>query len=269
MKNERILITGGAGSIGSELAKQLNKENQVFILDINETELFNLIESEKMNGVVGDVRDKEVLEEIFARFQPAYVFHCAALKHVTPSAWTPKIYIDTNIGGTINVLELAKKYGVKMINISTDKVVNPESIMGATKKVAELAVKNDKEVSVRFGNVLGSRGSLLEIWNRQMKEGKPLTVTDSRMERYFMEIPDACELLIEAAEVGEGGQILIMDMGEPVNILELAKEIITKKKYGLEPEIIGARPGEKLSEDLMTTTEKELAVKKDKFYIIN
>lgn len=270
MKDKKILITGGAGSIGSELARQLNKDNTVFILDLNETALFDLIEAEDMLGIVGSVCDFSTIEQVFKEFKPDLVFHCAALKHVTPSAWTPRIYVDTNIGGTLNVLEFAKKYGAKMINISTDKVVNPESIMGATKKVAEIAVKNEKEISVRFGNVIGSRGSVLPIWNEQMKQGKPLTVTDPDMERYFMDIPEACELLIEAAEVGKGGQILIMDMGKSVNILELAKEIIKQKKYELEePKIIGKRPGENLSETLMTESEEENAAKEGKFYIIN
>ncbi len=268
MNNKRILITGGAGSIGSELARQLCKENKIFILDTNETALFDLIEELPIDGFIGDVRDRETLRVIRDySFKPDLVFHCAALKHVTPSAWTPDEYIKTNALGTINVLEIFGKI-MNIINISTDKVVNPDSIMGATKRVAEIAVRDYDQISVRFGNVLGSRGSVLPIWQKQIDQNKALTVTDEKMERYFMTIEEACELVIKAAEIGKPGEIFILDMGKPVNVLQLAKDILKKSGKDLEIKMIGARPGEKMSEQLMNKEEERLVIKKDKFYIL-
>lgn len=264
MRDKKILVTGGSGSLGSELARQLCKENEVFILDINETALFDLIEEIGIKGWVGDVKDLGTLASVRAFFEPDIVFHAAALKHVTPSAWTPEEYVKTNILGTLNVLSIFDK----VINISTDKVVNPESIMGATKKVAEIAVKNANQISVRFGNVLGSRGSVIPIWSKQIAENKELTVTDKRMERYFMTIDSACKLVIEAAEKGEPGSIYILDMGKPENILDLAKQILKKTEKNLGIKMIGSRPGEKLRETLMTEDEKKDATKQDNYWII-
>ena len=176
--------------------------------------------------------------------------------------------VMVNIIGTNNIIEACKKYRAKLIHTSTDKVVQANSIMGATKKVAEIMVKNAGFVSVRFGNVLGSAGSLLPIIQRQLDKGEPLTVTDERCTRYMMTIPDACELLIKAADIGEPGKILVMDMGEPVNVLQLAKDIL--KKSGKEERItmIGLRPGETLTEVLMTQEEESTAKRVDQFWII-
>lgn len=269
IQNKKILITGFSGSIGSELTRQLCIGNEIYGIDINENG-YNLIEElrqkgHNVKGIVGDVRDKNVFTGIGI---PDIIFHCAALKHVTPSGWNPEEYVRTNILGTINVLNFANKNGIKMVNISTDKVVNPNSIMGATKKVAEIAVRDAGHISVRFGNVMGSHGSLLEIWQRQMDKGEPITVTDKRMERYMMTIPEACELIIEAAEKGERGDIMIMDMGKRVNILELAKEVINRTGEPKEIKIIGVRPGELLKEILMSPEEEERAVRSGKFWII-
>lgn len=274
MENRKILITGGAGSIGSELVRQLAPKNDVFIFDSNETAFFDLHEELNQQGIkvwgkVGDVRDLESLKSIEERWGlPELIFNAAALKHVTPSAWSPREYVDTNIIGTLNVLRLAGKTA-RVINVSTDKVINANSIMGATKKVAEIAVKDAGHISVRFGNVMGSRGSVLPIWQRQLDQGKPLTVTDERMTRYMMTIPQACSLIIKAAEVGEPGQILILDMGDPINILELAKEILHKSGKPEDIRMIGMRPGETLDEKLMTDDEQETAQRLEDFWILH
>lgn len=266
MQGKKVLVTGGAGSIGSELVRQLSVENEVYILDINETEMFELAEELKCWGRVGDVRDEKIFEEIVEEFgTPDFVFHCGALKHVTPNELDPIEAVKTNILGTWNVVRFCKRYGCKLINISTDKVVNGESVMGLTKKIAERLVKNAGFTSVRFGNVLGSRGSVIPIWQRQIAQGKPITVTDKKMARYMMTIPQACELLVRAAEIGGPGDILVMDMGEPKNIYDLAREFAP----GHPIEIIGSRPGETLNERLMTIDEALNAVKVDNFWIIN
>jgi len=268
MRNKKILVTGGAGSIGSELVRQLAPDNEVFILDNNETALFDLLEELKnkgfdsVSGRVLDIRDGT------SGGYCDYIFHCAALKHVTPSEWSPMEYVKTNIFGTNKAIRHAEACNAKLINISTDKVVNADSVMGSTKRVAELMVKNAGGISVRFGNVLGSRGSVIPIWQKQMDEGLPLTVTHEDMTRYFMTIPEACELVIKAAEIGKPGQTLIMDMGEPVNVLQLAKDILKKSGKSEEIDMIGIRPGETLTEKLMSEDEEKRAVKNGKFYII-
>ena len=273
-KGEYILVTGGAGSIGSELVRQLVRENSVFILDINETAFFSLYEElreEELNihGMVGDVRRPETFETIKKRFgYPTTIYHAAALKHVTPSAWSPEDYVSTNIVGTLNVLKFAELNELRVVNISTDKVVNATSIMGATKKVAEIATRDAGQVSVRFGNVLGSRGSVLEIWQRQIEQGRSLTVTDKKMMRFMMTIPEACELVIKAGEIAEPGSIMVMDMGEKVNVLKLAQDILHKSGKDKGIDMIGTRPGEAIQEEIMTPEEMTRAKKVDKFWII-
>lgn len=273
IKNKRILVTGGAGSIGSELVRQLAPNNKVFILDFNETGAFDLAEELKQDGHwvearVGDVRDRETVRDLFEDFKPEYVFHAAAYKHVTPMETYPLEAINTNIIGTHNVMHEAKRWECleKFVFISTDKVVNGESIMGATKKVGEIMVRNQGGIAVRFGNVLGSRGSVIPLWQNQINRGKPLTVTDSRMTRFMMTIPEAVNLVIEASQIGNAGECLILDMGEQVNILELAKKILGKED-GIK--MIGIRPGETLDEKLMTLEEEQSATKKGRFYVIS
>lgn len=275
IEGKKILCTGFAGSIGSEIFRQLAPHNELFGVDIDETRMFDLLEELKLNGYkvagrIGNVVSASTVEDIISDFKPDVIFHVAAYKHVTPNEQYPLEAINTNIIGTYNLLKYAKKYGVKkLVNISTDKVINAHSIMGATKKVAELMVKNWGGVSVRFGNVLGSRGSAIPTWQRQIDQGQSITVTDERMERYFMSIPQAVELVIKAAEVGEGGQILILDMGQPVNVLGLAKEILKKSgKEHLGIKMIGMRPGETLGENLMTTDEEARAKKVENFWVI-
>lgn len=277
IKDKRILVTGGAGSIGSELVRQLARSNKVFILDQNETGAFDLREELVQEGHwvhsrTGDIRDPQVVADVFEDFKPQYIFHAAALKHVTPNEEYPMEAIQTNIIGTYNVMAEAKKWECleKFVFISTDKVIHGSSIMGATKRVGEIMVKNQGKgfVAVRFGNVLGSRGSVVPIWQKQLEEGKPLTVTDPRMRRYFMTIPEAVELVIEAGEKAEGGEVMILDMGEQVNVLELAKEVLKKAGKSETVKIIGMRPGETLDEKLMTEEEERRAEKVGNFFII-
>jgi len=269
MTNKKIYIFGGAGSIGSELVRQLADKNEIIVFDIDETRMFDLVEELRLEGknVRGFVIDVRDTSSFFGK--PDIIINAAARKHVTPMEDTPMEAVSVNIRGTHNLLVFAARTGAKLINISTDKVVNADSIMGATKKVAELMVKNASQISVRFGNVLGSRGSVLPIWQKQIDEGKPLTVTDGKMTRYMMTIEEACGLIIEAAETGKPKSIYILDMGQPVNVLELAKDILKKSGKDLDIKMIGSRSGEKLTEKLMTAEELKVAVKKGKFYIIN
>ena len=277
IKNKRILITGAAGSIGSELARQLAYGNKLFGLDINETNLFSLREELRQEGHwvhsrTGDIRDKDVVFDVFSDFKPQLVFHAAALKHVTPNQEYPEEAIKTNILGTQNLILEAKTWECfeKMVFISTDKVVNAKCIMGITKLCAESLVRNagEKFVAVRFGNVMASRGSVLEIWQKQFDEQKPLTITHPEMQRYMMTIPEAVGLVIKAAQEGKGGEVFILDMGKQVNVLDLANKII--EMSGTEKDIvnIGVREGEALGEKLMTADEEKVAIKKGKFYVI-
>lgn len=275
LENKRILVTGAAGSIGSELVRQLSVSNKVFLLDINETGVFDLINEEKdkgnwVHGRVGDVKNPKTLEDVFSDFKPQVVFHAGAYKHVTPMEWYPREAVETNILGTLNVIEYAKKYEVgKFIFISTDKAVQSTSIMGATKRVGEIITRNQGKgyIVVRFGNVLGSRGSVIPIWQKQVERGRPLTVTHKEMTRYMMTIEDAVNLVIQASEMGTGGEIFCLDMGEKVNVLELAKKIIKGTDLGVE--VIGLRPGEQLTERLMFEEEERVAKKVGKFYVIS
>lgn len=269
-------MTGGAGSIGSELVRQLAPKNKIFVLDSNESDTFDLTEELKQEGYwvkprVGDIRDVATVSDLFEDFKPQIVFHAAAYKHVSPNEMYPLEAIQTNIIGTYNVLHQAKRYECleKFVFISTDKVVNANSVMGATKRVGEIMVKNAGGIVVRFGNVIGSRGSVVQIWQKQIDRGKPLTVTDPRMERYLMSIPQACELVIRAAETGQGGEIYIMDMGKRVNVLETLTRILQTAGQSDYPiKEIGIRPGETLDEKLMTLEEESRAIKKGTFYII-
>jgi len=276
VKNKRILVVGGGGSIGSELVRQLCIKNKIFILDNNETATFDLAEELTIKGYwvnyrVGDIRNKGTVADVFSDFKPQMVFHAAAYKHVTPMEVYPEEAVETNIIGTLNVLKESKRWECleKFVFISTDKAIHSNSVMGATKKVGEIMVKNGGGIVVRFGNVLGSRGSVIPLWQAQIDRGEPLTVTDLDMERYFMTIPEAVELVIEAAEQGKGGEIFIMDMGKPIKIIDLAKRIIKETQYSKGIKMIGIRPGETLTEKLMTSEEEKVAIKKGKFWIIN
>lgn len=275
MKDKRIIITGGAGSIGSELVRQLATDNTIMVLDINETAMFDLVEelkldNKKIYGHVVDVRDKDALDIVFDNFEPNVVFNCAARKHVTPMENTPMEAVNVNIAGTWNLINMCGMYGVRtLVNISTDKVVNADCVMGATKKVAEIMVKNAGYTSVRFGNVMGSNGSVIKIWQKQIEDGKPLTVTDDKMTRYMMTIDQACFLVIQAAMTEDRkGKVFILDMGEPHNILQLAKDILKKADKAENIRMIGMRPGEKLYEKIMSDDEQKTAIKTGNFWIL-
>lgn len=267
IENTKILITGIGGSIGSELARQLYKTNDVYGIDLDETAFFDLIEELGLKGRVGDVAHPDVFRKMINEWgHPQLIFHAAARKHVTPMEWNPEEAIHTNIEGTMNVIKHFRH--AKLVNISSDKAVNPDNIMGWTKRGTELLTKLAGGVSVRFGNVLGSQGSVLPIWQKQIDQGKPVTVTDERMTRYFMTIEEACGLVIAAAEKGKAGEIFILKMGEPVRIIDLAKRIIADSRKNIEIKVTGIRPGEKLFETLMTQYEREIAKEDDQFYII-
>lgn len=278
IKDKRILILGGAGSIGSELVRQLSIDNKIFIFDTNESALFDLVEELKEKerwvfGWVGDIRDRDSLHGAFSDFKPQIVINAAALKHVPPSNTFPREYAMTNIMGNINAIEESKNIECfeKYVFISTDKVVNPKkNVMGATKMCSEVITTSmgAKFIAVRFGNVLNSRGSLIPIWQRQIDQGLPITITDARMERFFMTIEEACSLVIEATSKGEGGEVFVMDMGEKVKIIDLAKKIIEDSKKDISIKTIGARPGETFSEEIMSQDEKLRCVKDGRFFII-
>lgn len=275
LKGKRILITGAGGSIGAELGRQIAQFDPelLALLDFDETELFHISQEIKENHsglsllpVLGDILNKEKMTAIFDRVIPQLVFHAAAYKHVPVIEDYPEEAIRVNILGTKILGELSQDYGVeKFIFISTDKAVNPTSVMGASKRVAEMVVTDlnhqDKTqfVAVRFGNVLGSRGSVIPIFQEQIKKGGPVTVTHPEMKRYFMTIPEAVLLVLQASSMGKGGEVLVLDMGEQVKIYDVACELI--RLSGLEPHkdipiiFTGIRPGEKLFEEVLTAEE--------------
>ena len=285
VKDKVVMVTGAGGSIGSEIIRQLLKfePKRIVAYEIDETELHGLgleLDNPVLETVVGDVRDLEKLDRIMDRYKPSVVFHAAAYKHVPMMEYFPEEAVKTNIAGTRNLVECSIKYGVdKLVNISTDKAVNPTSIMGATKRVSEMICRSynkeskTKFVSVRFGNVLGSRGSAVPIFIEQIKKGGPVTVTHPDMKRYFMSIPEAVLLVFQAAAMGEGGEVFVLDMGEPIKIVELVERLI--KLEGLKPyrdidiKFTGIRPGEKLFEELLTAEEGTLKTKHSKIYIAN
>jgi FlaA1/EpsC-like NDP-sugar epimerase len=287
IQGKEVLITGAAGSIGSELCRQVAKFNpsQLIALDQDETGIFNISSELKNNypkldmlPFIADICDKEKMDLIFDRCRPHVVFHAAAYKHVPLMESAPEEAVKNNIFGTKVVAETARKFGAeKFIMISTDKAVNPSSVMGATKRVCEMVCQNlnqknsTKFISVRFGNVLNSRGSVIPIFREQIKRGGPVEVTDPEMKRYFMLTSEACLLVMQAGAMGQGGEVFVLDMGKPVKILDLAQEMI--RLSGFEPDkdmpivFIGTRPGEKLFEELLTAEEGVLATQNQKIFI--
>jgi len=273
LNRKRVLITGAGGSIGSELARTVLQfePHSTALLDIDETELFYLMNhfrgaAGEIIPVIGDIRDRIKMENVFSKFQPEIVFHSAAYKHVPVLESYPEEAVKTNILGTKILGELALKYKVeKFVYISTDKAINPTSVMGSTKRVGEEMLKalNRRNgtmfISVRFGNVLGSRGSVIPLFEDQIKRGGPVTVTHPEMKRYFMATSEAVLLVLEAAAIGEGGEAYVLDMGEPIKILDLAREMI--RLSGHEPDVdipimySGLRPGEKFFEELLGAEE--------------
>ena len=263
IKNKIVLITGAGGSIGSEISRQCKKygAKRLILLDHSEFNLYTItdeLKSDIVTPVMQTVRNKELLETTFKKYKPQIVIHAAAYKHVPLVENNILEAISNNIIGTKNVIDLAIKYGAqKFVLISTDKAVRPTNVMGTTKRVCELYAQNvecksTEIVSVRFGNVLGSSGSVIPKFKAQIEKGGPITVTHPKITRYFMLIPEACELVLQAASIGKGGELFILDMGEPIKIVDLAKKMIELSgKEGIEIEYCGLRPGEKLYEELL------------------
>ncbi len=271
----RVLVTGAAGSIGSELVRQLiAMEARLTLVDMAESALYDLemdlrrAGHQDFDAVVGDVRDQAGMARLFAKARPQVVFHAAAYKHVPLMELRPGEAVRTNIGGTRIMADLAVAHGVEeFVLISTDKAVNPTSVMGATKRTAEmyvatLAGKGTAFITTRFGNVLGSNGSVIPLFRRQIAEGGPVTVTDPEVTRYFMTIREACRLVLEAATMGHGGEIYVFDMGQAVRIADLAERMIrlSGKEPGRDVQIVytGLRPGEKRYEELLASAENTL-----------
>jgi len=281
-----ILITGAAGSIGSELTKQISLYDykELLILDQAESPLYDLQQDLKRNNtknykaLIFDIRNIERLEDIFKLYKIDIVFHAAAYKHVPLMENNPYEAVRANVRGTKNVMDLSVKYKVdKFVMVSTDKAVNPTNVMGATKRVAEIYAKCLQENSItkfittRFGNVLGSNGSVIPLFKKQILQGGPLTVTHKEITRYFMTIPEACQLVLEAGSMGNGGEIYVFDMGKSVKIFDVAKKMIHLSgfKYpdDIDIKIVGLRPGEKLYEELLSNEENTLPTYHDKIMI--
>ncbi len=282
-----VMVTGGGGSIGSELCRQIASYNprKLIMLDNYENNLYDILNELKRDypeldiaPVIANVREMERLDEVFCQYRPHIVFHAAAHKHVPLMEDNPEEAIKNNVFGTRNVANCADKYKAnRFVLISTDKAVNPTNVMGASKRIAEMVVQaiNTKSktefVAVRFGNVLGSNGSVIPLFKKQIENGGPVTVTHPDITRFFMTIPEAVQLVIQAGAMAEGGEIFVLDMGEPVKIMDLAKNLI--RLSGFEPnedidiEITGLRPGEKLYEELLLNEEGLKATKHNKIYV--
>lgn len=292
LKNKTILITGAAGSIGSEIARQVMRFHPklLVLLDQAETPLYeldielnNTFPKLKHEVVIGDIRNQERMNNVFKSFQPDIVYHAAAYKHVPMMEDNPSEAILTNVGGTSITADLATKFQVeKFVFVSTDKAVNPTNIMGASKRMAEIYVQSlnksqqnnntlTKFITTRFGNVLGSNGSVIPLFKKQIASGGPVTVTHPKMTRYFMTIPEACQLVLEAGCMGKGGEIYVFDMGKSIKILDLAKRMIRLSGLELGKDIqitfTGLRPGEKLYEELLNPAETSLPTHHQKIMI--
>ena len=288
VRGKVVMVTGAAGSIGSEISRQLMvyPHKKLVMVDQAESALFDLqqtthsIAKESCEFVIGDVRNPARMEVMIGHYQPDIIFHAAAYKHVPLMEDNPYEAVMANVKGTKTVADLAVKYGVeKFVMVSTDKAVNPTNVMGATKRVAELyvtqlnALSQTKFVVTRFGNVLGSNGSVIPTFKRQIEEGGPLTVTHPDINRYFMTIPEACQLVLEAGAMGKGGEVFVFDMGESVRIFDLAKRVIQLSglKYpdDIEIKITGLRPGEKIYEELLADSETVIKTHHPKIMIAN
>ncbi len=293
LKSSVVMVSGAAGSIGSELCVQIARAEpaKIVLLDKSESALYEIENHLKRMGIgshleviLGDVRDREGLEKFFEMYRPDYVFHAAAYKHVPMMEKFPKEAIRCNVIGTKNMANAALKFKAKkFVFVSTDKAVNPTNVMGASKRLAEMYVqalnqyvasgdpKHTKFITTRFGNVLGSNGSVIPLFKEQIKLGGPVTVTDPNITRYFMTIPEACELVLEAGVMGNGGEIYVFDMGKPIKILDLARKMIhlSGKKPGVDIQIefSGLREGEKLFEELLNDSESVIPTHHEKIKI--
>jgi len=291
IKGEVVLVTGGGGSIGSELCRQIVKYEpaKLIIFDIYENNAYEIQNELLMHQLknnkttelivlIGSVQDEKRLDEVFSKHKPTIVFHAAAHKHVPLMEVSPKEAIKNNIFGTYNTAKKAHEYKVKkFVLISSDKAVNPTNIMGATKRFAEMIIQafnkvsNTQYAAVRFGNVLGSNGSVIPLFKKQIQEGGPVTVTHKDIIRYFMTIPEAVQLVLQAGAFANGGEIFVLDMGEPVRILELAEKLIRLSGYepytDIKIEFTGLRPGEKLYEELLVKEEGLIGTRNDKIFV--
>lgn len=294
LNNKTVLITGAAGSIGSEITRQVINFNpkRVIMLDQAETPLHNLtleinqiFTEARTNSVIGDVRNRDSMVQVFERFKPDVVYHAAAYKHVPLMEENPSQAIFVNVMGTKNLTDLSCEYNVEsFVMVSTDKAVNPSNVMGASKRIAEKYVQSlhhklvegntkckTKFITTRFGNVLGSNGSVVPLFTEQIAKGGPVTITHPEIIRYFMTIPEACQLVLEAGAMGRGGEIYIFDMGKPVKIIDLANKMIRLAGFTPDKEIkiqiVGLRPGEKLYEELLNDASKTLPTHHEKIMI--
>lgn len=284
IENRVVFVTGGAGSIGSELSRQIAKFNpkKLVTIDVNENDIYFLeLELKRrypnldLVSEICNIREEEKVDFLFNKYRPNVVFHAAAHKHVPLMEHNPEEAIKNNIFGTKKVAECADKYGVeRMVLISTDKAVNPTNLMGASKRACELVIehmnkvsKNTKFMAVRFGNVLGSNGSVIPIFKKLIEEGKNLTLTHRDITRYFMTIPEAAQLVIEAGSLGNGGEIFILDMGKPVRIYDLAKRMIKLSNANVGIDVVGLRPGEKLFEELLYDVNSAIKTDNKKIFI--
>ncbi len=287
LEEKIVLVTGGGGSIGSELCRQIARfrPRRLIAMDIYENTVFELANEMKakypqleFEVVIGSVRSKERVHEVFEKYKPHVVFHAAAHKHVPLMENNPKEAIMNNIIGTKNLIDMSDEYSVsKFVMISTDKAVNPTNVMGATKRAGEMMLQEKSTHSrtsytaVRFGNVLGSNGSVIPLFRKQIENGGPVTVTHPDITRYFMTIPEAVQLVIQAGAMADGGEIFVLDMGEPVKIMDLAENIIRLSGYvprvDIDIEITGLRPGEKLYEELLLDEESVKKTAHQKIYV--
>lgn len=286
-----VMVTGAAGSIGSEIARQLlhYRPAQLILLDQGETPMYELEQElrkqnstliNNVNFVIADVRNDKRMRQVFKKYRPNYVFHAAAYKHVPPMEENCYEAVMVNVFGTQTVADLSLEFGVqKFVMVSTDKAVNPTNVMGTTKRLAEIytqslnntGIGQTKFITTRFGNVLGSNGSVIPLFKKQIESGGPITVTHPDITRYFMTIPEACSLVLEAGVMGNGGEIFIFDMGESVRILDVAKKMVKLSGLNLGKDIqisfTGLRPGEKLYEELLATTENTQPTHHEKIMI--
>lgn len=287
IRDKVVLVTGASGSIGSEIVRQLMNFNagRIIAFEIDETEVFNLERElkglkrfgQEIHFVIGDVREKRKLKAVFERYRPQVIFHAAAYKHVPLMEDFPEEAIKTNVFGTLSLVEIALSYGCeKLVNISTDKAVNPSSVMGASKRLAEMICtayncRSTPMVSVRFGNVIGSRGSVVPIFLDQIKKGGPIEVTHRDMERYFMSVSEAVLLVLQAAALGNGGEVFALDMGKPVRIIDLAETLIYLNNLvpyrDIDIVFTGLRPGEKLFEEVLMAEEGTLVTSHEKIFV--
>jgi FlaA1/EpsC-like NDP-sugar epimerase len=290
IQNARVLVTGGGGSIGSELCRQICRfqprslilyeraESPLYEMDIELKESFSRV---KIISLLGDIRDRSQLSKAYAAHRPQVVFHAAAYKHVPMMEVHPWKAVRNNILGTRNVMDVSRQFGVsRLVLVSTDKAVRPTNVMGASKRVAELLAQSQngcelsgtKFMTVRFGNVVGSVGSVVPLFKKQIEKGGPVTVTHPDVTRYFMTIPEACQLILQAGAMGEGGEIFVLDMGTPVRIVDMARDLI--RLSGFEPDVdikitfIGLRPGEKLYEELITEGEGIVPTTHEKIMVL-